>query len=357
MVSRFSRRSAALSSPILPILTLVLIVVIFIIDTLTDYEIAAATFYVVVVLLSAQFCRKRGVILVSTTCIGLTALSFVLSQDGNFKLGIINTSISLIAIAATTYLALLSESARKTAERAQAHLAHVARITTLGELAASIAHEVNQPLTAVITNANAGTRWIRSAPPNLEKVASSIDSIVEDANRASEIITRIRSLTKRGEPKKTWLDINGVIQEVLALMQMQLRENRIAVRPSLGEDLPLIYGDRIQLQQVVLNLAVNAIEAINTAQSELREVRISSGKTRPCGVEVTISDSGVGLSSTSIDQIFAAFFSTKRDGMGIGLSICRSIIEAHGGRIWAEAVKTSGATFHFTLPGNLEAVP
>ncbi|HUN95283.1 MAG TPA: histidine kinase dimerization/phospho-acceptor domain-containing protein, partial [Bradyrhizobium sp.] len=293
-ISRVSGPQNTRSSLTLPIISAALIFGIFVVDTITPYEIAAANLYVVVVLLSVRFSRKRGVVFVSATCVALTIVSYVLTQDGNFRLGVINTSISLTTIAATTYLALIIESARETAERAQAHLAHVARLTTLGELAASIAHEVNQPLTAVITNANAGTRWIQSVPPNLEKVASSIDSIVEDANRASEIIARVRALTTRAEPQKMWLDINSVIHEVLALMQNQLSENRIVTRISLGDDLPPIFGDRIQLQQVVLNLGVNAIDAINAAGDDTRELRISSSKTRPCGVEIAVKDSGIG---------------------------------------------------------------
>ena len=315
-----------------------------------------------VVLLSLRFCRKQGVIFVSLGCAALSILSAVLTivsyvptAGSTFSLGVINTSISLTAIAATAYLALATETARQTAERAQAHLAHVARLTTLGELSASIAHELNQPLTAVITNANAATRWIRSEPPNPQKVTSSIESIVEDARRASEIIARIRALTTRAEPQNAWVDINAVIQEVLVLIQSQLNENRIVVRAELNNGLPSVFGDRIQLQQVVLNLIVNAIDAIGAAQADLREIRIKSRKTRPSGVEVSIEDTGGGLTTTDVNQIFDAFFSTKTGGMGIGLSICRSIIEAHHGRIWAEKGEPSGATFHFTLPGTQEA--
>ncbi|WP_244424253.1 sensor histidine kinase [Bradyrhizobium sp. BTAi1] len=361
-VSRLDPRPQALFSPMLPIFTAALAIAIFIFDTVTPYEIAAASLQVVVVLLSLRFCRKQGVIFVSLGCAALSILSAVLTivsyvptAGSTFSLGVINTSISLTAIAATAYLALATETARQTAERAQAHLAHVARLTTLGEISASIAHELNQPLTAVITNANAATRWIRSEPPNPQKVTSSIESIVEDARRASEIIARIRALTTRAEPQNAWVDINAVIQEVLVLIQSQLNENRIVVRAELNNGLPSVFGDRIQLQQAVLNLIVNAIDAIGAAQADPREIRIRSRKTRPSGVEVSIEDTGGGLTTTDVNQIFDAFFSTKTGGMGIGLSICRSIIEAHHGRIWAEKGEPSGATFHFTLPGTQEA--
>jgi signal transduction histidine kinase len=354
MIARGGGLSGFIRSAALPLATAILAIAIFIVDTITPYEISAATFYVVVVLLSLRFCRTQGVITVSAICVVLTVVSYVLTPDGNFETGIINTSISLLAIAATTYLAVKSESARVTAEQAQAHLAHVARVTTLGEIAASIAHEVNQPLTAIVTNANACTRWMYAQPPNLEGAAASIDSIVDDANRASEIINRVRALATRTELKKTWIEINAVVHEVLALMQTRFRENRVSVRTNLSNDLPMIFGDHIQLQQVVLNLLVNAIDAINAVPNDGREIHIISSKSNPCGATITIEDSGVGLDPASVNHLFDAFHSTKSDGMGIGLSICRSIVEAHSGQIWAAPNKPRGATFCFTLPGDRE---
>jgi signal transduction histidine kinase len=344
--------SGFVRSMALPLATAFLTVAIFVVDTLTRYEISAATFYVVVVLLSLRFCRAQGVIKVSATCVVLTIVSYVLTPDGNFETGIINTSISILAIAATTYLAVKIDSARVTAEQAQAHLAHVARVTTLGEIAASIAHEVNQPLAAIVTNANACTRWLHAQPSNLEKATASIESIVDDANRASEVINRVRALATRTDLKKAWIEINAVIHEVLALMQTRLRENRITVRTNLSNNVPMIFGDRIQLQQVVLNLLVNAMDAINAASRGGREIQINSSKSSTCGVTVTIEDSGIGLDPSSLTHIFDAFHSTKSDGMGIGLSICRSIIEAHSGHIWAASYKSRGAKFCFTLPGD-----
>jgi signal transduction histidine kinase len=354
MIARGGEPSGFMRSAALPLVSAILAIAIFIIDTVTPYEIAAATFYVIVVLLSLRFCRTQGVVTVSAICVVLTIVSYVLTPDGNFKTGIINTSISLLAIAATTYLAVKIESARVMAEQSQAHLAHVARVTTLGEIAASIAHEVNQPLAAIVTNANACTRWMQAQPVNLDKAAASIESIVDDANRASEIVNRIRALATRTETKKTWIDINAVVHEVLVLMQARFRENRITVRTNLSNDLPIIFGDRIQLQQVVLNLLVNAIDAINAAPNDSREVHIASSKSNTCGVTITIEDSGVGIDPASVIHLFDAFHSTKSDGMGIGLSICRSIIEAHSGHIWAVPNKIHGATFCFTLPGDRE---
>lgn len=340
----------------LPLLTGILAIGIFIIDTITPYEISAATFYVIVVLLSARFGRTQGMVTVSGICIALTIASYILTPHGNFGTGIINTSISLLAIAATTYLAVQIESARVAAEQAQARLAHVARITTLGEIAASIAHEVNQPLAAIVTNANACTRWMQARPANFANVASSIDSIVSDANRASEIIKRVRALSIRAEPKKSWIEINGVVRDVLALVQNRFRDNRTFVYANLESDLPMILGDRIQLQQVLLNILMNAIDAMNTLPSNSREICISSAKSSACGVIVTIEDTGSGIDPGIVPHLFDAFHSTKSDGMGIGLSICRSIIESHGGNIWAEPTTQRGATFCFTLPGDREKI-
>ena len=353
-ITRGGGPSGFIRSAALPLATAILAIAIFIVDTITPYEISAATFYVVVVLLSLRFCRTQGVITISAICVVLTVVSYVLTPGGNFETGIVNTSISLLAIAATTYLAVKSESARVTAEQAQAHLAHVARVTTLGEIAASIAHEVNQPLSAVVTNANACTRWMQAQPVNLEKATASIESIVDDANRASEIINRVRALATRTELKKTSLELNVVVHEVLALMQTRFRENRISVRTNLSNDLPMIFGDRIQLQQVVLNLLVNAIDAIDAVRNDGREIHIISSKSNTCGATITIEDSGVGIDPASVNHLFDAFHSTKSDGMGIGLSICRSIIEAHSGQIWAAPNKPRGAAFCFTLPGDRE---
>jgi len=339
----------------LPLTTAILTIAIFIIDTVTPYEISAATFYVVVVLLSSRFCRTQGVVTASIICAVLTIVSFVLTPDGNLRSGIANTLISLVAIGATTYLAIKIESARVLAERAQTHLAHVARITTLGEMAASIAHEVNQPLAAIVTNANACTRWMRADPPNTEKVAESIDSIVDDATRASEVINRVRALATRAEMTKAWMVINDVVKDVLALMQTRLQENRVTVHTNLSGDLPMIFGDRVQLQQVVLNLMANAIDAINATPNGERGIQIESSRFKTCDVMIRIEDPGVGIDPAASGHLFDAFHSTKSGGLGIGLSLCRSIIEAHGGDIWAAPNKPRGATFCFTLPGERES--
>jgi PAS domain S-box-containing protein len=240
---------------------------------------------------------------------------------------------------------------RKRAEEAfrtaQMELAHVTRVSTLGEMTASIAHEINQPLGALVNNAGACLGWLDAE--NLEEARNSVALMMDDAQRASEIITRIRALVKKAPPQKDWLDINQIIREVIALAQSEVQRNHIALETQLSDDMPLVFADRIQLQQVMLNLMMNAIEAM-TQVAGPRELLISSGADDSTGVVVVVRDSGAGLDSKSLERLFEPFYTTKPQGMGMGLAICRSIIEAHGGRLWATANRDRGASFHFTLP-------
>ena len=231
--------------------------------------------------------------------------------------------------------------------QAQAELAHVTRVTTLGEMTASIAHEVNQPLAAVVNNASACLRWL--AASNQEEARQSATLIIADAHRASEIIGRIRAFVKKAPPQKAWFNINETILEVIALARSEVQGNRVSLQTQLSDDVPLILGDRIQLQQVILNLIINAIEAMSGVGENPREVLIGSEKDESQGVRVTVRDSGPGLDPGSLNHIFTAFYTTKPQGMGMGLPISRSIIEAHGGRLWATANESRGAVFQFTL--------
>ena len=243
---------------------------------------------------------------------------------------------------------------RKRAEealrQAQAELAHVTRVTTLGEMTASIAHEINQPLAAVVNNASACLRWLAGQAPNLEEARQSAALIIADGHRAGEIIGRIRALAKKSPPRKDWLDINETILEVTALARSEVQGNRVSLETQLADDVPLILGDRIQLQQVILNLIINAIEAMSGVNEGPRELLVGSGKDESQGVLVAVRDSGPGLDPESLDHLFTAFFTTKPQGMGMGLAISRSIIEAHGGRLWATLNAPRGAVFQFTLP-------
>jgi PAS domain S-box-containing protein len=240
--------------------------------------------------------------------------------------------------------------AEEALQKAQAELAHVTRLTTLGELTASIAHEVNQPLAAIVTNSNACLRWLAGEPPNLDKTRQAIGRIIKDGNRASEVISRIRALVKNAPPRKDWVDVNEIIVEVIGLARSEVDRNRIFLKSHLSSDLPLVLGDRVQLQQVILNLIINGVEAMSRLMNGPRELLVSSGKDEANGLLVAVRDTGVGLESANLNQLFDAFFTTKPDGMGMGLAISRSIIEAHDGRLWATANSPQGAVFQFTLP-------
>ncbi len=238
---------------------------------------------------------------------------------------------------------------------AQMELAHVARVATLGEMTASIAHEINQPLGAIVNNANACLRWL--AAQNFEEARQSAAQVVADGHRAGEIITRIRALANKAPPRKEWLDINETIREVLALARSEVQRSGVALETRLSDDvhyLPLILADRIQLQQVILNLIVNGIEAMSEADNSARELLVSSGTAKARQVVVAVRDSGSGLDPKTLDRIFDPFYTTKTQGMGMGLAISRSIIEAHGGKLWATANQDRGSTFQFTLPTGSE---
>jgi PAS domain S-box-containing protein len=233
---------------------------------------------------------------------------------------------------------------------AQAQVAHIARVTTMGELAASIAHEVNQPLTAVVMNGNACLRWLAGANPNLDEARAALTRVVKEGSRAGDIIRKIRALLKKSPPHIAPVDLNEVIQEALVLTKHEMLRSGVSARTELADALPIVPGDRVSLQQVILNLVVNAIEATRMIADGPRELVISSQRDGPGMAVIAVSDSGVGIDDSNLDQIFNAFFTTKQDGMGMGLSISRSIIEMHGGRLWATSNESRGATFRFSLP-------
>src|ERR1700730_16859735 len=234
----------------------------------------------------------------------------------------------------------------------QMEVAHANRLATMGQLTASIAHEVNQPIAAAVTNAQAALRWLAARPPDLEEIRQALDRIVKNANRAGDVIGRIRELIKKAPPRKDRVDINEAIREVIELTRGEAVKNGASVQTSLGESLPLIEGDRVQLQQVVLNLIVNAVQAMCAVVDRPRELFITTAQAEPNGVLVAVKDSGPGLTPASLENLFAPFYTTKPGGLGLGLSICRSIIEAHGGRLWASPNVPRGAIFQFTVPAH-----
>ena len=232
----------------------------------------------------------------------------------------------------------------------QRELAHANRVATMGQLTASIAHEVKQPIGAVSANAQAALRFLDCRPAELGEVRQALADIVKDNHRAGDVIGRISDLIKKAPPRKDCLEINGTIGEVIELTRREAVKNGVSVQTDLAQDLPLIEGDRVQLQQVMLNLIVNGIQAMSDVAEGQRDLLISTEATED-GVRVGVRDTGPGLRPESLPRLFEPFYTTKPDGMGMGLSICRSIIEAHGGRLWASANAPNGATFQFTLPG------
>jgi PAS domain S-box-containing protein len=240
-------------------------------------------------------------------------------------------------------------------QTARTELARVSRLTTLGELTASIAHEVNQPIGAIVMNAAACARWMAAKPPDMEEARAALENIIADGKRAGEVIARIRALTKRQAPSMELLDVNRKIRDVLALAEHELKGQDILLRTELDGALPQVAGDRVQLQQVLLNLIVNAIEAMSSVQGRPRELTIASARSDANAVVVEVRDSGPGLEQESKERVFEPFYTTKAQGIGIGLSISRSIVEAHGGRLWAAANRPRGAVFRFTLPVAAEA--
>jgi PAS domain S-box-containing protein len=250
---------------------------------------------------------------------------------------------------------------RKRAERAvrqserryrevQAELAHANRVATMGQLSASIAHEVNQPLVGVVASGNAGLRWLAAQPPDIAAAQRSLERVVRDGHRAAEILERIRALVKKAPAQKEGVDINEIISESIALTHTEAQRNGVALRTELARDLPLVSGDRIQLQQVILNLIVNAIEAMSDNGTQRRELLVVSREDPPNRALVAVRDSGPGLQLESLDRLFDAFYTTKPRGMGMGLAISRTIIESHGGRLWATPNMPQGANFQFSLP-------
>jgi PAS domain S-box-containing protein len=231
----------------------------------------------------------------------------------------------------------------------RAELAHVARLTTMGELAASIAHEVNQPLGAIVGNADICLHWLKAEPLDLNSVQAALEDIANDGHRASQVISRIRSLVKKQAPEKAPVDASDIAREVLALVGHEAQRKQVTVLSDLQASLPPVAGDRVQLQQVLLNLAMNAIEAMSESEGDARELKVET-KMFAESVLVTVADTGPGLNTAQAEQIFKPFHTTKSGGMGMGLAISRSIIESHGGKLWAEANEPRGATFKFTLP-------
>jgi C4-dicarboxylate-specific signal transduction histidine kinase len=250
------------------------------------------------------------------------------------------------------------DKAQEALRDTQAELAHLSRVFSMGELTSSIAHEISQPLTAVVTNGHACLEWLSAAPPNVDKARRTTENIIQDGTRAGAVLERIRSLFKKQPPAQDWLDMNEVIEELTVFLRDEAGRRGIRVRTRLARDLPRVKGDRVQLQQVVLNLLMNGMDAMHGFASRTRELVIGSRRQDDRAILISVEDSGTGLQQEIEGRIFEPFFTTKPQGIGMGLSISRSIVESHGGQLWAEPGRSGGALFKFTIPvdsGNCNA--
>lgn len=324
---------------------------IFVADTMTEYAVAAAVFHTAVILVAVRWFSPRTVVALTVLCIVLTVVSFALTPGGLYRVGLVNTGISILAIAITAYLGLKMVAAQTAAHEAQAQLLHIARATSLGELTASIAHEVNQPLAAIVTSSQAGQRWLNHQPPQLEKAHQALQRILADAERASNVITRIRGMARGEAPQPQSFVLEDAAREMVALSHGALEQRGIAVRWDFAPNLPAAWADRIQIQQVVGNLLLNAIDAIDANHLQ-PEITITARRLGEDQLQLTLADCGSGLSPAVQSHLFDAFWTTKSHGMGLGLTISRSMVEAHGGRIWAEprGEGLPGTQFHISLP-------
>jgi signal transduction histidine kinase len=245
-----------------------------------------------------------------------------------------------------------AEDARERLRQLEADLAHINRVSMMGELAASLAHEIKQPITAAATNARTSLRWLRREPPQIEEARETVSRVVSDVNRAADIIDRLRSFYSKGAKQHELVDVNEVIEEMIVLLRNEADRYSVPIHSGLAKNIPNVKADRVQLQQAFMNLMLNGIEAMKDTTGDLT---VKSERTADGQVLISVSDTGVGLPREKVEQIFDAFFTTKSQGTGMGLTITRSIIEAHGGRLWASANTGRGATFHFTLPGEATA--
>lgn len=313
-----------------------------------------AVFYVAPVLIAAEFLGKVGVLAISCVCACLTLGSFILTREGMYQAGTVNCVLSICAIAATAYLALQRSSALLAEHEAKAQLTRLSRVNTLGEMATSIAHEVNQPLTGIVSSAGACRNWLAVDPPNIAKAQQALERMIGDANRASGIVDRVRNLSKRGAPKVEWIDADTLVTEVIALCRRELDRSAVSVIRE-GVNPTEVFADAVQIQQVLINLILNALEAMAGSGGGARNILITV-TLQPGNLALfTVGDTGHGVDPHLIEHMFDPFYSTKDAGIGMGLAISRSIVESHTGRIWAEPDPQGGAKFYFNLPGRMGA--
>jgi len=282
----------------------------------------------------------------------LEKVASTVRETKNYDLRVKDNSIDEIGRVASTFDEMLAElaSARDRERAEQSELARVGRLTTMGVMTASIAHEINQPLTSIVANGQAGQRWLSNANPDLAEARSAFKKIVEDGRRAGAIIDSVRAMFKKDGSEKDWIDVNELLVNVLTLVKDEIQKKGISVRTDLRQNIPHVLAGRTQLQQVFVNLTMNAVEAMDVVTNCEKLLVIKSAINEPAKVLITISDAGTGIDPQNLDRIFDAFFTTKSKGMGLGLAICRSIIEGYGGRLWASPGELHGSVFHVVLP-------
>jgi len=322
---------------------------IFTVDTATHYEVAVAVFYALVILTAARIVRRHALLWLAAGCLGLTALSFLLTPHGDLHAGLVNLAISITAIVMVTWLLVNMEAARDAAHAAQAQLLRLARVKRLDGLTTAIAHEVNQPLAAIVTSGHACQRWLGQDPPKLAKAELALNRILADAARASQIVTRVRSLS-RGEPvQPSAFDFNMTVMEVASLSTDEMERHGIELALELAEGLPPAFADPVQIGQVIGNLVLNAIEAMAARPGRAHVLRLGSSM-KDGRIVLTVADTGAGIPAAIQAHLFDAFWTTKPDGIGVGLSISRTMMEANGGQIRAEPAAGGGAVFSISVP-------
>ncbi|MEI5996551.1 histidine kinase [Paraburkholderia bengalensis] len=338
---------------------------VFLVDSFGHYATAIMVLYSIVVMLAATVLSSRGTLLVAVACIGATVIGHLIGHlDEETFSSLARATIACFSIVATTALTLriqadsvrLAQQVRElnrtheALNRSTAELAHATRVTMLGELAASIAHEVSQPLAAITTHGEAGLRWLRRETPNLDEACHAFESMTSNARRSSEIIRRIRALARKSETVFAPLDINGIIVETIDLLDREVKKHGAVVKMDLTPGELTVTGDRVQLQQVLINLAVNGLQAMSSIHDRPRELRLHTRVEEGRRAVVAVEDSGIGIAPEVASRLFVAFFTTKAEGMGMGLSICRSIVEGHGGSISCVSPPQRGARMQIELP-------
>jgi len=310
----------------------------------------------VVVLLSVQgnFLSSGVVSLIAVGCLMYYFAPPIFSFRVKDQFEVVAIIVFLTTSALITHFVSRVRKSAEELRQSQANLAHVSRVTTMGELTASLAHEINQPIAAAVTDANTCLRWLAREQPDVEEAREAALRVVKDTTRATEIISRIRLLFKKSTPERELVDVDEVVREMIVLVRSEATRYKISVGTDLATDLPQVTGDRVQLQQVLMNLMMNSIDAMKDVDGT-RELMIKSGRAEKEQVLVSVSDTGVGLPAQQTDEIFNAFFTTKLHGTGMGLRISRSILESHGGRLWAENNSPRGANFYFTISSKVEA--